>query len=430
MDGTPPVELMRDVRRTGLLVLAKVVVLVLVSLSLYGFGTFVQSTALAVDRRLSDRADVDLYTIIDRFTGDPDGFERFRASEADVDRLAAFVDTLDEQQGITRISAYDQPLVLTDPPADDRFDVGYGTEYTLRGEYHDERGRTVRDVKSVQLDEQAWDFAGLEVAEGTEPSWDAVDYGRSVPVVLGADYAGRYSIGDELSATLLFRELRLVVTGFLRPDADMYFRGDLEHHVDDAVLLPYPPRLAGLARSDLEFAGLLGFQVLNGDLAVDRDLTVDDVLASLGAIGAATGFTEYSLTGVPTYVVQLASVRQLVQDNLQLLGAVLVLIVLAGGTASAFLGRLVAARRLPVWSAYWVTGRDTAALVRMWAPLWLAEHVVGLVGFTLVCSVLPNRHGVPFLTVLAFGAVWAAIDAGAQFHAVARATSPRSGVSR
>ena len=422
-------ELMRDVRRTGPLVLAKVVVLVLVSLSLYGFGTFVQSTALAVDRRLSDRADVDLYTIIDRFTGDPDGFERFRASETDVDRLAAFVDALDEQQGIDRISAYDQPLVLTDPPADERFDLGYGTEYTLRGEYHDERGRPVRDVKSVQLDEQAWEFAGLEVAEGTEPRWDAIDYQQPVPVVLGADYAGSYAVGEELSATLLFRELRLVVAGFLPPDAAMYFRGDLEHYVDDAVLLPYPPRLAGLAGSDLEFAGLLGFQVLNGDLAVDRDLSVDDVLAILGGIGTATGFTDYSLTGVPTYVVQLASVRQLVQDNLHLLGTVLVLIVLAGATACAFLGRLVAARRRPVWSAYWVAGRGTAALIRMWAPLWVVEHLVGLVGFMLICSALPNRHGVPFLTVLAFAAVWAAVDACAQVDAVARATSPRSGAS-
>lgn len=423
-------ELIRDARRSGLLVLARSLVLLLVTLALYGFGTFVQSTASAVDRRLSDRADVDLYTLIDRFTGDPDGFERFRASRADVDRLAAFVDGLGDQEGIDRIAAYDQPLVVADPPTDDRFDVGYGTEYTLRGEYLDERGRTVRDVKSVQLDERAWDFAGLEVAAGSAPDWDTVDYSMPVPVVLGADYAGRYAIGDRLSATLLFRELQLVVVGLLPPDSDMYFRGDLEHYVDDTVLLPYPTRLAGLSETDLEFAGLLGFQVLDSDLAVDPDLTIDDVLAALGKLGAATGFTDYSLTGVPTYVVQLAAVRQLVQDNLHLLGAVLTMIVLTGAAAYAFLGRLVADRRRPVWSAHWVAGRDTTALTRMWAPLWAAEHLVALAAFVIVCSVLPNRHGIPFLAVLAFGAVWATVDACAQVHTISRTVSARSGVPR
>lgn len=410
---------MQDLRSNGLVLFAKVVTLTLVAMSLYSYGTFVQSTSLAVDHGLSDEADVDLYTLIDQFTADPDGFERFRASPDRIDDLAAFVDRVDDEPGMKFISAYDQPLPVADFRGDERFDVGYGTEYSLRGEYPDESGRAVRDLKSIQMNKTAFEFAGLRVAEGVEPDWGAVDYGtRPVPVLLGADYEGIYAAGDRLDGSLLFRGLTFEVRGFLEPDSTMYFRGDLNHFVDDAVIVPYPAALSGLVRPSQEFAGMLGFQMLNADLAVDRHLSVDDVLARLDSLGRETGFTDYSLTGVPTYVVQLSQVRQLVQDNLALLSAILLLLVAAAMIAATFLNRRLAERRHPISNAHWLIGRDRRSLTSLFLPTQLLEHGSTLVAFVIGCVLLPNRHAYPFVAVVAFLLVWMAVDGLVQRHAV------------
>lgn len=417
-------ELIRDLRNNGQLVLGKVLVLTLVALSLYSYGTFVQSTSLAVDHGLSEEADVDLYTLIDQFTGDPEGFERFRASQARLDGLATFVERLDNEPDLRFVSAYDQPLPVADFRGDDRFDVGYGTEYSLRGEYPDEAGRLVRDLKSIQMNETAFDFADLRVADGAAPDWEAVDYGApSVPVLLGADYDGIYDIGDRLDGSLLFRELPLEVHGFLESDSSMYFRGDLNHFIDDAVIVPYPAHLSGVVRSDLAFAGMLAFQMLNADLAVDRQLTIDDVLARLDRLGEDTGFSEYSLTGVPTYIVQLSQVRRLVRDNLALLGAILVLLALAAAVVVVCLNDRLVERRLPVAVAHWVTGRGRRRIVRLFAPSWILEHCAVLVLTVGICAQLPNQHAFPFLAVMGFLLAWMTVDGLAQRRGVLLCTS-------
>lgn len=416
-------ELIRDLRDNGTVILAKVATLTLVALSLYSYGTFVQSTSLAVDNGLSRTADVDVYTLIDQFTGDPAGFERFRASPARLDELSAFVEDLDDEPGIRFISAYDQPLPVTHFRGDERFDVGYGTEYSMRGEYADESGRVVRDLKSIQMNQSAFEFAGLRVVAGSEPDWGAVDYtAPSVPVLLGADYDGVYDVGDTFDGSLLFRDLTFEVRGFVAPDSTMYFRGDVNHFVDDTVIVPYPEALASLIDTDQAFAGMLEFQMLNADLAVNRHLTVDDVLARLDRLADSTGFTDYSLTGVPTYFVQLSQVRRLVQDNVALLSAILVLLVIAAAVGIGFLNTRLAERRRRVSTAHWLVGRDRRSLVFRFTPSWLLEQVVALIAFVIGCALLPNQHGYPFLAVLVFLVVWMTADTLAQRHALVSCT--------
>lgn len=379
-------ELIRDLRWNGHLIVARVVTLTLVALALYSYGTFVQSTEAAVDRSLSRSADVDVYTVIDRFTGDPEGFERFRASPEQVARLAAFVDELGHQAGIASISAFDQPVSVAD-------------------------GRSARETEAVQMNETAFDFAGLTVGTGRAPDWQHVDYdGATVPVVLGAAYEGARQVGDRFTGSFLFREFTFEVVGILAPDSVMYFRGDVNHFLDDAIVLPYPPELAGLAARDPGFAGILAFQVLNADLAVDRSLRTEDVLARLDRIGERTGFTDYSLTGVPTYVVQLAQVRQLVADNLGLLTGLIVLLVLAAAVVVLVLAGQLARRRDVVRAAYASTGHGAGRLARLFVPSWLLEHALVLAVIAIVCTNAPNQHAVPFLAVVLGLLAVAALD--------------------
>lgn len=419
-------ELIRDLRNNGVAMLGKVVTVTLVALSLYTYGTFVQSTSLAVEHGLSGRADVDVYSLIDQFTSDPNGFERFRESPERLEELAMFVEQLDAEPGIRFISAYDQPLPVADFRGDERFDVGYGTEYSLRGEYSDESGRVVRDLKSIQMNQSAFEFAGLRVGSTAALDWAAVDYAApSVPVLLGADYAGVYDVGDTFDGSLLFKDLTFEVQGFLAPDSTMYFRGDLNHFVDDAVIVPYPKSSTSLIGWDQAFAGMLEFQMLNADLAVAPHLTIDDVLARLDRLGNATGFTDYSLTGIPTYVVQLSQVRRLIQDNLALLSTILFLLVITGMVGVGFLNSRMAERRRRVSQAHWLVGRDSRNLTRRFVLSWTLEHAVTLAAFVVACVLLPNRHGYPFLAVLSFLLAWMAVDTLTQRHAVVRRVNDR-----
>lgn len=420
-------ELIRDVRNNGHLLLAKIAVVVLVALAAYSFGTFVVSTEQAVDRSLSDRADVEIATLIDEFGADPEGFERFRRSPERIERLAAFVDRLSEQQGFDFISAFDQPLPLTGFRGDSRFEVGYGTEAAPRGAYEDDAGRRVRDVSSVQMTCDAFAFSGLRVMRGTEPDWHAVRYDDGVvPVVLGADYADVYDLGDELRGSLLFHDLRFTVVGFLEPDSAAYFRGDLDHFLDDTVVVPYPSRLAGLTEIDAGFAGILAFQVLNGDLAIDPDVSSEDLLDRLEALGQQTGFTSWSLTGVPTYLVELAQVRQLVQDNLALLSCILLLLATGAAVTAGFLSILLTRRRDPIWAAHATVGRTPREVVTRAVPLWVAEHAVALSAFVATCAFLPNRHAVPLFVVIGTLLAWMTVDGLAQRRALLAAyAAPR-----
>lgn len=387
-------ELLNDLRSNWTIILAKIVLIVLLALCWYNVASFTRSTSQAVAQGLSADADVDLYTVIDDL--DPDAFEAIRRDQHALDAVASFADRIDDEPGFDFISSYDQPVTVQDFRGDDRFDIGYGTEYTLNGTYQDESGRSVQDVKSIQLNETAYEFAGLSLQDGQPIEWDAVDWGSGqMPVLLGAEYRGVYELGERLTGSVILQEQELEVVGFLEPDSAMYFRGDANHYLDDTVIVPYPPTLAGLDRATLdrldpELFGRLVFQVLNADLAVDRSLDFGGVVARLDEIGDETGFRSYTLLGVPTYLVQLSLVRQLIQDNLVLITALLVVLTVGVGIITAFLGRLLHDRRAPVARVHHLLGKSLNRTNRLFRASRLTEYSAAFGLFLATSAVLPN----------------------------------------
>jgi hypothetical protein len=322
------------------------------------------------------------------------------------------------------VSAFDQPITIEGFRGDERFDVGYGTEYTVRGEYEDGLGRTVRDVKSIQMNREAFEFAGLDAVDGARVDWGAVDYDTgALPVLLGADLADSYVPGDRISGSFLFRDVVLEVVGFLEPASTMYFRGELNRNLDDTILVPYPPSLAN-ADLESEFLGMLGFQMLNGDVVVERHSGGDrtnDLLAQLDALADGTGFHDWSLTGVPTYVVQMSLVRQILVDNVVLVVAILVLLAVAVAVLWVFLGAVLLRRRTGVAHAYRTVGVDERTIARMTLPTTLLEVGLALTTFLVACSLLPNRNGVVAALTACLVLAWIAVDGLVQRRASTRA---------
>jgi len=407
-------ELLNDLRSNWTIIVAKIVLVVLLTLCWYNVASFTQSTSQAVAQGLSADADVDLYTVVDDLG--PDAFEAIRRDQHPLDDVASFVGRVDDEPGFDFISSYDQPVTVQDFRGDDRFDVGYGTEYTLNGKYQDESGRSVQDIKSIQLNETAYEFAGLSVQDGKPIEWSAVDWGSGrIPVLLGNEYRGVYELGERLTGAVILQEQELEVVGFLEPNSAMYFRGEATHYLDDTVIVPYPPTLAGLDRAaldrlDPELFGRLVFQVLNADLAVGHSLDFGDVVARLDAIGDDTGFRSYTLLGVPTYLVQLSLVRQVIQDNLVLVTALLVVLTVGVAVVTAFLNRLLHHRRAPVAHVHHLLGRSPDATNRLFRASRLTEYTAALGLFLASSALLPNDSAMARLGAGTALLLWCVVD--------------------
>lgn len=415
-------ELLNDLRSNWPIIVAKIVLLVLLALCWYNVASFTQSTSQAVAQGLSADADFDLYTVVDDL--DPDAFEAIRRDQNALDAVASFVDRIDDEPGFDFISSFDQPVTVQDFRGDDRFDVGYGTEYTRNGKYQDESGRSVQDIKSIQLNETAYEFAGLSVEDGEPIEWDAVDWGSGqMPVLLGAEYRGVYALGQRLTGSVILQEQELEVVGFLEPDSAMYFRGESNHYLDDTVIVPYPPTLAGLDRAaldrlDPELFGRLVFQVLNADLAVDRSLGFGGVVARLDEIGDDTGFRSYTLLGVPTYLVQLSLVRQLIHDNLVLVTALLVVLTAGVAIITAFLNRLLHHRRAPVARVHHLLGKSPNHTNRLFRASRLTEYTAALGLFLATSALLPNDSATARLGASTVLLLWCVADGAVSRRAV------------
>ncbi len=415
-------ELLNDLRSNWTIIVAKIVLIVLLALCWYNVASFTQSTSQAVTQGLSTVADADLYTVIDDL--DPEAFEAIRRDERALDAVASFVDRIDDEPGFRFISSYDQPVTVQDFRGDDRFDVGYGTEYTLNGKYQDESGRSVQDIKSIQLNETAFEFARLSVQDGKPIDWDAVDWASGrIPVLLGNEYRGVYELGQRLTGSVILQEQELEVVGFLEPDSAMYFRGEANHYLDDTVIVPYPPTLAGLDRAaldrlDPELFARLVFQVLNADLAVDRSLDFGGVVARLDEIGDDTGFRSYTLLGVPTYLVQLSLVRQLIQDNLVLVTALLVSLTAGVGIITAFLNRLLHHRRAPVARVHHLLGKSPNHTNRLFRASRLTEYAAAFGLFLATSAVLPNDSATARFGAGTILLLWCVVDGAVSRRAV------------
>lgn len=421
-------ELIRVLRGDGLLIAVKALVLGLFAVSLYTFGTFAQSTSGAVNGSLTSDRDVDLYGLIDTFLGDPEGFERFRASEHDLSTLANFIGELDAATRVDFLSAFDQPVVVRDFAGNDRFDANAGSDLEVRGEYWGDGGARLQDVKSMQMNREMFDFSRLRIDAGSAPDWGAVDYtSGAVPVLLGADYHGVYDLGDEIQAELYGAPQRLRVAGFLSSGSAVFYRGDVNHYLDDTVVLPYPSDVGQLVRQDQDLGGVVAFAMLNTDLAAASSMTYDDVVNELGGIAARTGFHDYSLQGVPTYLVQLRLVRQIVIDNFVLLSVVLLMTGAATVVICSRINKSLSERRRRWVRICRAVGRSDRYIEWTAAQTWALEYAVVLVVYSVGCAALPNHHAYPFLGVLVVLGVWFGLDVSARRHRLLGGQTPLGG---
>lgn len=392
-------ELLVDVRRNVFVILAKAAILAVFFVAVASSSSFSASTDAAVATGFGPDAGRNLYTVTDTLV---DGaFEDFRHDPASVATVGAFYDELNSGSDIRLVSAFAQPIVVADFRGGDRFDPRSDSDIASPGETTDPRtGRTVRDIRSIQMNRDAFEFAGLQVADGQTPDWDSVDYsGGKIPVVLGNSYRKLYQLGDELESQYYGKEFALRVTGFLAADASMYYKGDLDYFLDDYVVIPYPHVLPTAPTRTSAFMGILAFAMINSDLAASTSLTSADVISYLDSVAVRSGFHDYALIDVPQYLTQFSLTRSLLLDNARLVGVLLItlalVVVIIVSAASVSLFR----RRLPALTARWVVGSAPRTIQSSLASMVLCEWAVILAVFATITGTFPTRDSAASSTV-------------------------------
>ncbi|WP_209561652.1 hypothetical protein [Frigoribacterium sp. PvP032] len=400
-------------RGTYVRLVAKILVLAFLATSLYNVVTFSQSTQAAVSQSFDDSARVDMYGLTDGLT-DPALFEQYLESLVNIEKVTTFYDSLqqDAPAGVRLLSAFDQGMPVADFAGGETFEQGYGTQETVQGPYEDPvLGKQVVNVKSVQLNEAAFDFYNLAGQDDTELDWTAVDYeSDTIPVLLGADYEGVYAVGDRLAADYYFKPTQMRVVGFLSPSASMFYQGDINYFLDDHLVVPYPKSITGAAESDPEFYGILAFAMLHANIAVERGQPDSAVFRALQGAATSSGFDQYALLSVPSYLTQFASVRALVHDNFALVLTVECLIAAAALVMSGILTSSATRRRERRIRIAWELGQSRSDLERAALTIVAVEYAGLAAVFLAATHLLPHEDSSTRTLCLTLIALLGAVD--------------------
>jgi hypothetical protein len=393
--------------------LAKMLVLAFLVTSLYNVSTFSRSTQDAVIQSFGDSARVDMYGLTDRLT-DPEMFERYRESPANIEKVTRFYDSLqqDAPEGVRLLSAFDQAMPVEDFAGGETFEHGYGSQGAVQGPYEDPvTGAQVVNVKSVQLSRDTFEFYNLAGQNGSDLDWEAVDYeSDTIPVLLGADYEGVYAIGDQLAVDYYSKPTQMRVVGFLPPNASMFYQGDINYFLDDHLIVPYPESITGSLESDPVFSGILAFAMLNANIAVGHDRPESTVFEVLKSAASSSGFDQYTLLRVPSYLTQFSSVRALVQENLALVLTVELLIAAASLVMSAILTSSATRRRERRIRIAWELGQSRGDLGRALLTIVAVEYAGLSIAFLAIVHSLPNQESAARTLCLGFIALLGALD--------------------
>lgn len=184
--------------------------------------------------------DIQFYTILDNFVGEADA----ELSEQNVGKFRKFLELLSGSSYFEYFMAYTQPVSIENYRGKENNKYGY--------EYHTDPSETAQDrkdkddnvqrstgVKAFWIGDNVIDYFKLRLREGREFTEDdfVLKTDGPISVILGANYAEEYSVGDELMISFYFVERTAEVAGFLEEGTNIYYRGKFLN-LDNYVIMP------------------------------------------------------------------------------------------------------------------------------------------------------------------------------------------------
>ncbi|MDT2860541.1 hypothetical protein P7H71_12005 [Lactococcus lactis] len=307
-------ELIFDFKRNGFLIFSKIFLFTLFSIICFICFSFGKSTNESISSNFSRDQDKSIYTLIDSLY-QPEEFSKFRSSESSVETVGKFYSFLNQSNKFNFLSVFDQPLYVSNFKGAEKFSEGQ--------DYIDPQNKKFSNIKSVQLNEKAYKFYNLKLDDGVGIDWKNINLAQGIdveiPVILGSDYAKTYKIGDTIEGEYYFKSFNFKVSGFLQKNSSIFYKESNNFFLDDYILIPYPEEIKSVNKNNKEFLGILYFAMINGNIAVDKNISTDNLITELDKIGNKSNFYQYSLIQVPGYLIQFKLMRELLISNLSII---------------------------------------------------------------------------------------------------------------
>lgn len=99
--------------------------------------------------------------------------------------------------------------------------------------------RTSTNVKAFWIGDNVFDYFGFRLSDGRQFVEDdfVLKPDEPISVILGANYAEEYALGDELFISFVFAERPAKVVGFLEEGTNVYYRNNF-NNLDTYVIMP------------------------------------------------------------------------------------------------------------------------------------------------------------------------------------------------
>lgn len=246
---------------------------------------------------------LNVYQISDTLLEDDD-FQSYLNEPNSLERVKSLYEYLEDDINEKFIYNFEQPIEMSTDIDDieEEFLQGYEEGNPLPPA-EDEDGDLYYSLKAVQLNEQAFEMFPVNLSEGT--SFTAEDFHHAnnpgvIPILLGADYADTYQIGDTLHVNYLFEEFHLEVQGFVESDSFVTSPQLPETYLDRYIIMPAQEFEDPSDNTEEEFQQRHYFQMINGAIYSSEERNV--VEEEIESAKAAADFPHFELMGYSTTV--------------------------------------------------------------------------------------------------------------------------------
>jgi hypothetical protein len=167
-------------------------------------------------------------------------------------------------------------------------------------------------IKSVQVNQTVLDTSKIIVDKGVEfneGSFSFRETSPTIPIMMGADYAPYYDLGEEIPLIHYKKEINGKIIGFLAPNQKIMTLREPETNLDRYIVLPLINIVEPTDRSLFLKATLLS--KVNGFLITD--LSPIEVKKEVDHIGQNVNFNDYKIIGADSLLINI--VAQMTQFN-------------------------------------------------------------------------------------------------------------------
>lgn len=227
--------------------------------------------------------------------------DAFLRDPSAVQSLKGFLRELSKSERWEYDPGFLQPAFLADFKGSETFlhDYEYGEAQPPKEHDH----HLISEVKQVYVSEVGIKHARLQEQITNGRCFEKKDYvfekGRSIPVILGAEYEGIYKTGDRLLAEIATQEdlVTCQVVGMLQKNTSMTIK-DQVTFLDRYILIPtYEEEAAPSTKEEIWGQGMMQLQKSGGVIYLSENISYDTFLSELEKLRLQYGVMEFGTIG-------------------------------------------------------------------------------------------------------------------------------------